>query len=339
MQKSVDRKPVSRAEFLKLGGAGLAGAALLGVAGCAGGGGAEYPGGRPIRLIAPAEPGSGWDTTARAMADVLEGQKLIDHPLPVENQVGATGAVWLSQMVNEYEGADDVIAVTSLPIMSNYLRGDSDYSYEDVTMISRFITEYYLAVVPADSPYESLDDLVNAVKQDAAAVPFGAAGDDRLPFALLVQEGGGDPQSINFVAYEGGGEQTAALLNGDIGAAVAGVSEWRAQIEAGKLRGLAVIRNGRLTAPLDDIPTAKDLGYDVELPNWRGIYGPPEMPEEALTYWQNTTQEMTKTEAWAKTAAKNQWETTYMEGKELSAFLDETNKSVRRGLEETGEMG
>jgi putative tricarboxylic transport membrane protein len=63
-----------------------------------------------VRLVAPAEPGSGWDLTARTVADVLEKEKLIDHPLPVENRVGATGSVWLSQMVNDYKGEDDVIA-------------------------------------------------------------------------------------------------------------------------------------------------------------------------------------------------------------------------------------
>jgi len=87
----------------------------------------------------PAEPGSGWDTTARALDQVFQEEDLIDHPLPIENQVGATGAVWLAQMVNEQKGKDDVVAVTSLPIMSNYLRGDSDYSYKDVTMIARII--------------------------------------------------------------------------------------------------------------------------------------------------------------------------------------------------------
>jgi putative tricarboxylic transport membrane protein len=272
------------------------------------------------------------------MGEVLQQEGLIEHPLPIENRTGATGAVWLSQMVTERQGRDDVIAVTSLPIMSNKLRGDSEYGYEDVTMISRMITEYYMVAVPADSEYETAEDLLAAIEEDPDAVPVGAAGDDRLPMALLVKAAGGDPQSINFVAYEGGGEQIAAMLNGDIRAAVAGVSEFRGQIEAGDLRGLTVIRDERLAPPLDDIPTAREEGYDVELENWRGIYGPPDMPEEAVTYWQDTIQRMTETQAWEETAAKNQWETTYMEGEEFRNYLDETYESVRAGLRETGEI-
>src|SRR5215204_3812185 len=275
-----------------------------------GGGGGEYPGGA-VRLVAPAEPGSGWDLTARTVADVLEREKLIDHPLPVENRVGATGSVWLSQMVNDYKGEDDVIAVTSTPIMSNYLRGDSDYEYTDVTMIVRFITEYYMVAVAADY--------------------------DRLPFALLVDAAGGNPEEINFVAYEGGGEQTAALLNGDIAAAMAGVSEFRGQLESGDLRGLAVLKDERLEPPLDDMPTAPEEGYDVTLDNWRGLYGPPDMPEEAVTYWENTIQKMVQTEEWKKAAEKNQWDTTYMKDEEMRAYLKKTYGEIRTAMEATGE--
>ena len=310
--------------------------------GCAtsGGGGesGEYPGGQPVRFIAPAEPGSGWDVTARTVAEVLEQQKLIDHPLPIENRAGATGAVWLSQMVNEYEGEDDVIAMTSTPIMSNKLRGDSDYGYEDVTMISRIITEYYMVAVPADSPYDSLEELLNAAKEDPGSVPVGAAGDDRLPFALLLDAAEGNPEEINFVAYEGGGEQIAALLNGDIKAAVAGVSEFRGQLESGDLKGLAVLKDERLEPPLDDMPTAPEEGYDVTLDNWRGIYGPPGMSDEAVTYWQETMKEMVETEAWKKAADKNQWDTTYMQDKELKTYLDKTYGEVRSAMEGTGEI-
>ncbi len=300
------------------------------------GGGGEYPSGA-VRLVAPAEPGSGWDLTARTVAEVLEKEKLIDHPLPVENRVGATGAVWLSQMVNDYAGEDDVVAVTSTPIMSNYLRGDSDYQYTDVTMIARFITEYYMVAVAANSEYQNLEDLLNAVAETPGEVPVGAAGDDRLPFALLVQAAGGDPQEINFVAYEGGGEQTTALLNGDIAAATAGVSEFRGQIEAGDLRGLTVLKDERLEPPLDDIPTAPEEGYDVTLDNWRGLYGPPDMPEEAVTYWADTLEEMVGTEDWKQAAEKNQWDTTYMRGEEMRAYLQKTNAEVKDAMEATGE--
>lgn len=316
-------------------------AALGALSACGGQGGSSAEAGagypkKPVTLTAPADPGSGWDTTARAFAQVLQKENLTKTALPVQNRPGATGSVWLSTMVNQYKGDPYQIAVTSLPIMSNNLRGDSKYSYKDVTMIARMITEYYLVVVPASSPYKNLDDLVGAIKADAKGVPVGAAGDDRLPFALVVKDGGGDPQKINFVAYEGGGDEITALLNGDVKAAVAGVSEFRGQIEAGKLRGLAVLKDDRLSAPLDDVPTAKEQGYDVTLGNWRGIYGPPDMPKDAVTYWQDVIEKALKTDSWKQVAERNQWDTTYMKGAELSAYLDKTNADVKAGLQEVG---
>ena len=85
----------------------------------------------------------------------MEKEGLADTSLPVQNRTGATGCVWLEQMVNDYEGDPYQIAVTSTPIMSNYLRGDCDPTYEDVTMIAALFVETYVVVAPADSEYQS----------------------------------------------------------------------------------------------------------------------------------------------------------------------------------------
>ena len=103
------------------------------------------------------------------------------------------------------------------------------------------------------------------------------------------------------------------------------------------MRGLAVLRDERMDPPLDDMPTAPEEGYDVTLDNWRGFYGPPEMPEEAVTYWEDTLQKMVQTEAWKKAAEKNQWETTYMKDEEMRAYLKKTYGEIRRAMEATGE--
>ena len=304
----------------------------------AGGGKGYYSKGKAVTLVAPAAPGSGWDVTARALAATFQKEKLINFPLQVVNEAGATGAVSLSQLVTQHKGDAYKISVTSTPIMSNYLRGDSDYSYEDVTMIARLMTEYYMVVVPADSPYKSLKDLLTAIKDKPSSVAVGASGDDRLPFALMVNDSGGDPKKIKFVSYEGGGEISNALLNGDLDVAVSGVSEFRGQIEAGTFRGLAITSEKRLGGVVKDVPTAKEAGVDVVYGNWRGLMGPPDMPKEAVTYWQNTIEKALKTPTWKDFAKKNQWEITYMKGDEFQQYLKEANDAIKTGLEKTGEI-
>lgn len=297
-----------------------------------------YADGKPVTLVAPAAPGSGWDLTARALVEVFTKEKLVDFPVPVVNEAGATGAVSLSQLVTANKGAVDKISVTSTPIMSNYLRGLSDYSYEDVTMIARLMTEYYTVVVPKDSEYQTLTDLLDAIKADPKSVAIGASGDDQLPFALLVDAVGGDASSINFISFEGGGEITNAILNGDIKAAMSGISEFTSQIEAGEFRALAVTSENRLGGVMAEVPTAKELGIDVTFGNWRGLMGPPEMPEEAVTYWQNVIEKTLQTDTWKDLAEKNQWETTFMKGKEFQNYLDEANDAYIKGLEKTNQL-
>lgn len=297
-----------------------------------------YSKGKPVKLIAPAAPGSGWDVTARALATTFDKEKMIKFPLQVVNEPGATGAVSLSKLVTSHKGDAYTLSVTSTPIMSNYLRGDSDYSYKDVTMIARLMTEYYMVVVPKDSPYKTLKDLLNAIKENPDSVAVGASGDDRLPFALMVNNTGGDPQKINFVSYEGGGEISNALLNGDLDAAVSGVSEFRGQIEAGTFRGLAITSEKRLGGVVKDVPTATEAGADVVYGNWRGLMGPPDMPKDAVTYWQNLIEKALKTSTWKDFAKKNQWEITFMKGDEFQKYLKEANDAIKTGLQKTGQI-
>lgn len=297
-----------------------------------------YADGKPVTLVAPAAPGSGWDLTARALVEVFTKDQIVDFPVPVVNEAGATGAVSLSQLVTANKGGIDKISVTSTPIMSNYLRGLSDYSYEDVTMIAKLMTEYYTVIVPKDSEYQTLTDLLDAIKADPKSVAIGASGDDQLPFALLVDAVGGDAANINFISYEGGGEITNAVLNGDIKAAMSGISEFTSQIEAGEFRALAVTSEERLGGVMAEVPTATELGIDVTFGNWRGIMGPPEMPEEAVTYWQDVIEKTLQTDTWKDLANKNQWETTFMKGEEFQTYLDEANDAYIKGLETTNQL-
>lgn len=298
--------------------------------------GAGYPR-KPVTITAPSEPGSGWDTTARALVQTLQKEELVTKPLPVQNRPGATGAVWLAQVVETRKGDPYQVAVTSTPIMSNKLRGKSEYGYQDVTMIARLFSEYYMVATPSNSKYRKLGDLVDAIKKNPKSVAVGAAGDDRLPFSLVVLAAGGDPSKINFVNYDGGGEQITAMLNGDIDAAVAGVSEFRGQLVAKKLRGLGVLKEDRLSGDLAGVPTAKEEGYDVTLDNWRGVYGPPGMPKDAVAYWQKTLRKAMETKTWKQVAERNQWDTQYMEGKEMDAYLKKTYAELGKALKATGD--
>lgn len=305
--------------------------AACGQSGDAGGEAAgDYPSG-PVKIIAPADPGSGWDLTARAVAADLAKEKIVTTPLPVENKPGGVGTVFLAEMVEQMGGQDDTIAVTSMAMNVNAAMGQTEYNYDDVTMIAGLSAEHFIVVTNADSPYQDLDSALQAIKDDPGSVPVGAATDDQFPFSLIVNAADGDPTTINYVTYEGGGEQSNALLSGDIQVAIAGISEFLPLLESGDLRPLAVLSE----SPIEgiDAPTTAELGYDVTIANWRGFYGPPDMPEEAVTFWQDAFEQLSTSEAWKATADKNQWTTQFMKGEELTAYLDKTQQQVDEGME------
>ncbi|CAN5133537.1 tripartite tricarboxylate transporter substrate binding protein [soil metagenome] len=291
----------------------------------------SYPS-RPVTMTAGANPGSGFDLTIRSVVDALQAEHLVNVPLPVENRPGASGADFLATMVEKYRGRDDQVSVTSLSMMMNELRGKSQYGYRDVTMIARLMTEYFVVVTRPDSPFKNLNDVMAAIKADPNAVMVGAANDDEAPFDLLVAAAGGDPSAIHYVTHEGGGDQIAALNAGEVGVAIGGVSEFINQARSGELAALGVLAENRL--PGFDVPTAREQGLDVTLSNWRGIYGPPDMPAYAVSYWQNVLGHMVQTPTWTQIAEQNQFTTTFMVGDEFQNFLAETQADVKAALDE-----
>ncbi len=325
---------------LLVSGTALLAVSALALTGCSSGGGSadDYPS-QPINFSVGSEPGSGWDATARALVEVMEREDAVPVQVNVQNRPGAVGCVLLNDMTSGLAEADHEIAMTSTPLFSNELRGQCETHYSDVTVIARLLIENFMIAVPADSEYESLEALLDAVVADPQSVPIAASGDDQLPMALLVEAAGGDPQSVNFIEFESGGEYLTALLNGDVVASMSGVTEFGPQIEAGELAGLAVLSEERLAAPLDEIPTAIESGFDVTLSNWRAVYGPPEMPEHAVAYWETKLQELLESESWQEIAERNQWGTAYLAGEALQTFLDEEYAQTQSALESIGATG
>jgi putative tricarboxylic transport membrane protein len=323
--------------MIKSGIAAMLAASLI-LTGCADSGrtsnGDGYPSG-PVTMTAGANPGSGFDLTIRSVVEALQKEKLVDVPLPVQNRPGASGADFLATMVERYKGVDDQVSVTSLSMMMNQLRGKSKYGYDDVTMIARLMTEYFVVVTGPGSPFKNLGDVMTAIKSDPARVAVGAAHDDEAPFDLLVSAAGGDPSSVRYATHEGGGDQSAALLKGDIGVAIGGVSEFIDLVKSGGLAALGVLAEKRL--PGVDAPTAREQGLDVTLSNWRGLYGPPDMPEFAVAYWQKALGEMVKSPTWNQIAERSQFTTTFMIGDEFQTFLAKTQADVKAALEEAGQ--
>lgn len=291
-----------------------------------------------LQLMAPADPGGGWDQSARAFAEAVEGSGAAGAT-QVSNVPGAGGTVGLADLATER--SEEFLMVMGLVMVGAVETNQSQATLEDATPIARLTAEDLVLVVPADSDYQSVEDLVTDVAdrgQEVAIAGGSAGGADHILAGLLLQAGDVPVENLNYVPYSGGGESLAALLGGQVAAGISGVGEYSEQIEAGALRALAT-SGAEPVDSLTDVPTLTDEGYDVELSNWRGVVAPPGISDEGRERLISLVEEVHGSEQWQEQLETRGWEDTYLPGDEFETFLGEEQTRVRGVLEDIGLVG
>ena len=289
-----------------------------------------------MRIMAPAGPGGGWDTTARAMQTALQDAGIVPQ-VEVFNVPGAGGTVGLAQMAASEQGNGEFLMMMGLVMVGSILTNDAPVTLEQTTPIARLTGEYEVIVVPAESEFQTLDDLLTAFSEDPGAVAWAggsAGGIDHILVGLLAEEAGIDPQSINYVPFSGGGEALASLLGNQVSAGVSGYSEWAGQIEAGELRVLAISSPERVGGI--DAPTLMEQGVDLEVTNWRGVVAPPGISDEERAALIETVDQMVESDAWQQLLEQYNWAGAYMAGDEFAQYLEQEQERVTNVLQNIG---
>jgi len=312
----------------------------------------------PIEIMAPAAPGGGWDTTAREMQRVMQEEGIVPT-VEVYNVEGAGGTVGIAQLVNDEAGNDHQLMMMGLVMIGAIATNGSPVTLEQTTPISSLTAEYEVIVVPANSEYQTLDDLIAAFKAEPTAISWGggsAGGTDHILVGLIAQAAGVDPTQINYVPFSGGGEALAAILGGQVTAGVSGIGEWLDQIESGELRALAVSGTAEAGGATPQAggatpeasaggsgtalaPTLQEQGIDVELANWRGLVAPPGISDEGRDCLIALVEQTVASDAWAQTREKYGWQDFAMSGDEFATFLNEERERVTGILTELGLIG
>ncbi len=302
-----------------------------------------------VQIMAPAGPGGGWDTTAREMQATLQ-TGVVDQSVEVFNVPGAGGTVGLSQLVSDNEGDPYTLMMMGLVMVGAIASNQSAVTLDQVTPIARLTTEYEVIVVPADSPYQTLGDLIAAFQADPGGTVWAggsAGGTDQILVGLIAQAVGVDPATINYAPYSGGGEALAAILGGEVAAGVSGYGEFQAQIESGELRALGLsaaapaagtpVAGATPAAALPPVPTLQEQGVNVELANWRGLVAPPGISPEDRACVIAMVDAMRQTEAWKGVLAKYGWQDFFLAGDEYGAFLQAERDRVVPILQSLGQ--
>lgn len=299
---------------------------------------APYPD-KPLEIIAPANPGGGFDALARAINRALEVEKLYPQPMSVVNKPGGGGAVGFAYMQMKAKDNYELI-VYSPPLIIGNLNGTFPGKYTELKPIAKLITDYQVFLVKADSPYKTFKDLMDAVKKDPGAVKFAggsAAGNmDHLAFCKVAKAAGIDPAKLVYVAFSGGGEAMTTLLGGNVSFVSTGVGEALGQLQAGTVRALAVTSPARRTGVLASVPTVKEAGINVTYEVWRGVFGASGLTKEAQDYWVKTLKKMTTTASWKDSLEKMQWVDAFADSAAFAKFLADENKSYEVLMKDLG---
>ena len=289
-----------------------------------------------IKMMIPANPGGGWDTTGRALGKALQDSGVASS-VTYENKGGAAGIIGLAQYANATKGDGNSLMVMGAVMLGGIITGKPPVSLDKVTPIARLTSEYNVFVVPANSPLKTMKDVVDQLKKDPGSVKWGGGSrgsTEHIAAAMLAREVGVDAAKINYVPFRGGGEAVAAILGGNVTVGGSGYSEFQQYIETGKMRPIAVTSGKRLKGI--NIPTMIEQGYNIEIGNWRGVYAPAGLSAAQRKDLTDMVLKATKSKSWAESLEKNNWTSAWMANPAFDDFVDSEFASLRATMVKSG---
>jgi putative tricarboxylic transport membrane protein len=297
---------------------------------------AEWKPTKPVEMIVHTGPGGGSDLLARAVAQMMEKEKLVPVRMQVVNKPGGNGAVAAAAIAEKKDDPHTLGFITSVWIANALTTSEAQVTIHDLKPIAQLLREPAVFAVRADSPFKSLRDFIEAararpgqLKQSGGSV---TSRDNIIRQTLQHATG----TKWAFVSFQGGGERLSALLGGHVDIMVIEPTEAGEQVRAGKLRVLAQLADHRL-AGYPDAPTLKEAGYDVTpTPQIRGVVAPPAMPADAAAYWEGRFSRLRETPSWKKYVQDNQLEESFLPGEGLRKSIVEIEKQLREQFIQAG---
>ena len=279
-----------------------------------------------VKILIPANPGGGWDQTGRTLGKVMTEAKLVSS-VQFDNRGGAGGTIGLAQFVSSASGDPNQMLIGGQAMVSAVELNKSAVRVQQATPLARLVAEYSVIVVPANSPYKTMADVIKDFKAIPGAVSWGAgsAGStEHLLIGLIAKAVGMDAGKINYVAFKGGGEAVPAIVGGHVQVGASGLGEFADYIKSGKMRALAVSS----PTAMEGIPSLKEQGIDVVFGNWRGIWGAPGITPAQRDALIKNVKAATETAEWKAMLAKMGWSPVYISGDEFGRFVDSESRSL-----------
>jgi putative tricarboxylic transport membrane protein len=273
-----------------------------------------------LYMFIPAGPGGGWDGLGRAIEQVARGAGLVGN-FQFENVGGAGGMVGLPRFVAQRRGRGDALMVGGSVMVGAGITNRSPVTIRDVVPVARMTAEVGVVVVPANSDFRDIAQLIAALRANPGAVAVGggsAGGTDHITLGLMLKALGRNPREASYVAFAGGGPAQAAIMGGQVRAGISGYSEFAEQIRAGRMRALATTGEN---PSVPGLPTLRQNGLDVVTANWRGVFGAPGISAAQRQALGDLMTAVHATPAWREMLSTRGWDDAFMTGPAFEQFL------------------
>jgi tripartite-type tricarboxylate transporter receptor subunit TctC len=297
-----------------------------------------YPA-RPVTLVNPFPPGGAVDVVARPLAAVLE--PVLRQPLVIETKAGAAGQVGGQFAANAkpdgYTLLMHIVSISGFAEVDKLFGRPVKFTRDDFIPVARFIADPMVLVVNDKQPYKSLKEFVDDAKKRPNQLIFsssGLYGALHLPTALFMKGAG---IQMKHLPTAGGGPALTAILGNNSQVLVSSIAAANAQMKAGKLRALASF-GGRRAPALPDVPTMKELGYDVEFYLWVGLFAPKGTPAPIVDALRDASKKAAATEQFRAAMKNLGQDVAYLDQPEFKAFWDADAKRVEDAVRQIGKV-
>ena len=332
MNRCNPRVAATRNHFLR---AALALACLLATAPLAA---ADWKPANQIEIVVPNSPGGGNDAVGRLLQKLLQDRKLIPTPAIVTNKPAGGGSATLTYL-GQKPNDPHFLAVVSITQQLNYITGTQAQRYRDFTSLATMIGDFIGFAVRADSPITSGKDLIERLKKDPTSIAAGITalgGNNHIAYVLAARSGGADTRKLKTPVFQSSGDSMTALLGGHIDLHIGSVGPLAKQLEAGKVRIIAITSDQRLVGPLAAIPTWKEQGIAGTFNTWRGFWAPKGLTPEQIAFWDDAFERLSRDAQWKESLAQNLWENDYRNSRDTLRYLDALHNELRDVLKDLG---
>jgi putative tricarboxylic transport membrane protein len=291
--------------------------------------------------IAPASPGGGWDFTCRQIGKIMFDIGAVDQPVQVTNMAGAGGGLAFNYVVAERnDDAELIVAASSATTTRLAQNAYAGMTADRVRFVGAIGADPGVIVVAKDSPYQSLGDLITAIKTKPGSVAFAGGSatggfDHMKPLMLLQRAGFTDIRKVKYISLDNGADAITQTIGGFTQAMTGDMSEVVGFLKSGDIRALAVLSEERVPG-FEDIPTAREQGFDVVAVNWRGLYIPRGVSDATFNLWAERLQKVADSAEWKQAMAANGLAPFTKVGNNFQNYIDGVIREVRELSKELG---